>query len=533
MSSPKSKKTTEDRDDMEQVCSEDMGPPVRRNSGWLDPLSTAESEDFDQLDTCTGVHEQVEVKKAWGSGRGKNGEKKQRNLSGKYLLVDAESGEGDLVGELVSGFASNVKRCEEYVKDWKIYKENLRENIQSVKSEIDKRKAILHELVDRWATGLHEQLPRSIENSLTEATSRITALKNLMKEMHKSEDKYRKESKLRKSGKGSTLKKVRELQEHFEDIGHSPKETTQLKLQSEEIVAESFGDLCGQLTGGECVVESAAPIQQDILPELQVISSFACQTRKDDRECGITDIVIMESGDIVLVDKHNRTVKMFDIKGCFRGFIGRKLLKEPSRVCVLTHKEYILVSDVARKKVLVFQADNMTYFGDFATDIKYPICVREMPTSTRNIAVLDYATKSVVMFDSTWKQTNAIETDLSCPAYMAVSQNMIVISDWKLNVLRVFSEQGVVLRDIWQLGVSDDILKGPQGLCIDSGNGNILVAEKSGRRIIVFAEEGEFLQTYSSALKMPWALTSIGNGRVVVAEYNGTIKMAQYIANQE
>ena len=260
-------------------------------------------------------------------------------------------------------------------------------------------------------------------------------------------------------------------------------------------------------------------------------TTFHTKSPKDQRECGITDIAITPSNQVIVVDKHNKLVKVFNTDGALLRYIGRGFLKEPSRVSVLRSNGHILVTDVAAKSIRVFHRDG-NYIGEFISDLKFPVCHSEMYDG--KVVVLEYATKTIIIYDDSAKAIHSFPTEMINPAYMGCTKNgHIVVSDWRYHTVKIFDVTGAKVWEYKGEGAGKEQMKLPHGCCGD-GHGNVLVAEKGNSRVQIYTENGDHVMCIQpkdkdEKFKLPYAVATNKCELLAVAEYQGLVKMFRYI----
>ena len=191
---------------------------------------------------------------------------------------------------------------------------------------------------------------------------------------------------------------------------------------------------------------------------------FRCVTNKDARECGITDVALTNDSEIVVVDRHNKLVKVFDHRGTLLRFVGRHSLKQPSRVTVLPWSNQILVSDNATKSLNLYHTSG-SILGPFATELQFPIahCV----LAPASVAVVDFETKECAVYEfqasGSVERRNTFALGLDTPAYItATGSGQVVVSDWSANKVRFYDvATGDVIREVSKSGNGVGELKKP------------------------------------------------------------------------
>jgi sugar lactone lactonase YvrE len=101
-----------------------------------------------------------------------------------------------------------------------------------------------------------------------------------------------------------------------------------------------------------------------------------------------------------------------------------------------------------------------------------------------------------------------------CPYYTATNDDdHLIVSDFRNNVVKVFSYTGKILFKITKLNC-------PRGVCTDP-YGNILIAEGDGHCVSMYSPYGKFLckvLTEEDGLKYPLALDMNASGQLLVTQ---------------
>ncbi|XP_013390084.1 tripartite motif-containing protein 2-like [Lingula anatina] len=111
-------------------------------------------------------------------------------------------------------------------------------------------------------------------------------------------------------------------------------------------------------------------------------------------------------------------------------------------------------------------------------------------------------------------------------AYM--SNGCLVVSDLSQKKLHILTPSG---DPLYQYTGPDNKLGTPLGVCVD-GYDNILVTDHDNHCIHLVSQNGKFIQyiaTRADGLYYPWGCTINQDGDVVVTEFDGKVKVFQYL----
>ncbi len=285
---------------------------------------------------------------------------------------------------------------------------------------------------------------------------------------------------------------------------------------TEEITDGQVAKLFGELT-----------FEGEIIKSMK-LKSFGIKIGGDEKEPALSDVTITEENDIIVVDRDNKKVKVFDMEGQLLFCSVQGQFMTPNRVTALRPSGNVLVKDDKSLKVLT---PDGTLLRNFAERLKHPVASTQ--TNTGEILVTDWVTGCVHGFSSVGVQQFSFASHLEAPAYIASSKRgQIIISDWKQNFIRVYDKNGKFMFQYGGEGNGPGQLNHPYGVCADH-YGHIFIADNWNNRIHMLSEEGKFLRFLldkNDGIHWPQAVTVDNLGRLVVAELNGTIKIYQYLA---
>ena len=214
---------------------------------------------------------------------------------------------------------------------------------------------------------------------------------------------------------------------------------------------------------------------------------------------GPNDVDFLPDGNILVCDRDNHRLQVFDKVGSFVKIIVSGTLK-PRRLSVIS-EGHIAVTDSSDSTVKVFdQKDECIiiwgkkwYKSIFKSPCGIAINSKQQPI------VSDMERHSVTVYDEEGKKIRQLQcdgsskTDFHSPSYVAVDCNdrIIVADNWSQSV-KVFSSKG---KYLFQFNKTDDDnrLKYPNGVCSDE-KGNIYVADWGNHRVTKFDSRGVFIQ---------------------------------------
>lgn len=267
----------------------------------------------------------------------------------------------------------------------------------------------------------------------------------------------------------------------------------------------------------------------------QPVLTFSCRLKKDKRTCGITDLALTDEGQVLVLDKNNKVVKMFDSQGTFLKYFGKNDLRRPSRISRVRSRDQIAVTDEGSSRVLVFSKDGQ--FQSQLITLQRPVghCLL---TASR-LAILEFSTRSVVICDLGGKIVSTFPTHLECPSYIACTKSEnIIVTDWKSESFKIFDATGCERFSYCHSSSVESArhVVEPYGVCADD-DGVFIVADRKKREVVFFSEEGGTeIWSYDDAVNqigVPFAVDCNASGVLAIGEYSGTIRLFKYKTNED
>lgn len=101
---------------------------------------------------------------------------------------------------------------------------------------------------------------------------------------------------------------------------------------------------------------------------------------------------------------------------------------------------------------------------------------------------------------------------------MCFHKDTFIVSDYGNKCLQMFDSSGNFLHKIGEKGEADGEFKDPIGVCVDKHD-NILVCDFSKGSVQQFSFDGRFTGKSVTRLQRPWGVTTMPDGRILVADY--------------
>lgn len=228
-------------------------------------------------------------------------------------------------------------------------------------------------------------------------------------------------------------------------------EVDEMEPGEDRLMATLFGELTFE---GEAMSRSVPVAARE----------FSARWTHDEREPALCDVTLDGEGNIIVVDKENRRVKVFDGEGRLRVMSEEEAdLKSPNRVMFSHMLGLIVVKD---EKVLKLFTTEGIESGVFTQKLKQPVGLAQ--NNIGEILVSDWMNGEVICLDDQGFKTRSFPIMCEAPGYVTCCPNgNIVVSDWKQHVVKIFSPKGKFLRQFGGQGGTDGQLDHPYGVCSD------------------------------------------------------------------
>jgi hypothetical protein len=259
-----------------------------------------------------------------------------------------------------------------------------------------------------------------------------------------------------------------------------------------------------------------------------LLRAFSAKTQFDERDCALCDLTLDAGGNIQVVDRDNRCVKVFDTSGNLRIVTADNVFRAPNRILFLRQTGRTLVKD---EKFLRLLNPDGKLFSNYAEQLKQPVGLAQNPKG--DVLITEWMSGTVVTCDELGVRQWSFPSLCEAPGYVTSSYDgSIILSDWKGHLVKIFDGQGRFLYQYGgQQGAEDGELNHPYGLCTDK-YGHIIIADTWNNRIVLISEDGRFicnLLTAQDGILYPQAVVA-DKDRMIVVEQRGFVKIFQYMA---
>ena len=258
------------------------------------------------------------------------------------------------------------------------------------------------------------------------------------------------------------------------------------------------------------------------------VSTFSAKMDDDDRPCALCDVSINDDNIIVVVDRDNRCLKLFDRVGTLKQTIGRNIFHSPNRVTVLRFSQRLVIKD--NRSLLLMNADG-SHVGTFTDRLQQPVGLGQ--SANGEVLVADWMSGMIHGFDERGNGLWQFRSDCEAPGYVAsIPGGGVVVSDWKQHRVKVFSSDGRMTRQYGGYGSGEGQLDHPYGVCVDA-YGHIIVADTWNNRVHLLTGDAILLRlllTKEDGLQWPTGIAIDNDGNLVIVEQHGEVKIYKYLA---
>ena len=317
----------------------------------------------------------------------------------------------------------------------------------------------------------------------------------------------------------SMAPEVRNRLQKFQTLpSTTPPGWRQPRLNSpEEIQAPEIASAFGTLTFEGELVRSV------------MLHSFSAKLDEDEKDCALCDVSIDNNNEILLVDRDNKKIKVFNTRGKIKlSSSTASKLRNPNRIVSLRSSGMIIVKDEKWLKLL--HPDGI-YHGTFGENLKQPVGITS--SQEGEVLITDWLSGAIHGFSERGDHMRSFLCTCEAPGYIcATPSGRIVVTDWKQHMVKIFDSSGKFIQQYGGHGSGKGQLDHPYGVCSDK-YGHIIVADTWNNRLHMLSENGQFISfiaTQQDGLKWPQGVAVDKKGYLIVVEQHGLVKIYQYLA---
>ena len=253
---------------------------------------------------------------------------------------------------------------------------------------------------------------------------------------------------------------------------------------------------------------------------LESCNEFRSRLNSDERGCKPTGVAMTSDGRIVVIDDHNRKVKVFAQSGELEREVcprGEALPADPWDIAVTHYGNFVITDKNKCVKILDQDGELVTSFGPHLRN-PWGVCVN----SRGHVIVTDVDHKSVFVHDSTGNLRFEIKSArhrLVFPEYVTTNSNDdVIVSDFYAHAIFVFGALGNFRFRIHSWFPTGSFFNHPCGVASDSRD-HIFIADYENARVCEFTAHGHFVRyalTKTDFIRAPQCLVCSPEGATLV-----------------
>ena len=243
-------------------------------------------------------------------------------------------------------------------------------------------------------------------------------------------------------------------------------------------------------------------------------------------------VAVTVKDEIVVVDRLNHRVQVFDSNGTFLRSFGHKgenagEFKNPTGI-VIDKDGNILVSEYCNHRVQIFSWEGK-HLGSFGSEgnldsqLSFPWGLSL--DSTGNVIVADGGNKLIKIFtpDGRFVMKIGGQGSLSYPVHCVQCDEYFMVSDSNEHCIKVFNREGHFQYKFGKQGEGDGEFNTPRFLSVTQSK-QLLVCDMRNHRIQVFELDGKFVGKFGingsklGEFNLPFSVAVLSNDQIVVSD---------------
>lgn len=323
------------------------------------------------------------------------------------------------------------------LQEWLRYLRYVQSNKRNIKEQIEERRDVLVKMINEHAedlirqsedlVGSYEQQALSMKTTLTGTISEVSEFINNEIEGLQHNNNF-------KEDEEGLLKHCGFLVKQLQTIRKKTSVATPLwlplklynKTESEYLTTHLFGNV-------RLVEQKDYPLKY--CEPLSLLKRISTYYKHDQMPTGVVDMTVTATGNILVCDKLNKSLKMFTREGALDKVIKTGSLKDPNRITRWSHNNGFLVNDNYIRFIKMYDSEG-DYVKDFLNDVKCPtsLCVNHLG----DLLVTEYETKTILVFGPGGESKFSFKTLMGAPAHVSAGpRGHIVVTDWRHHTMKV------------------------------------------------------------------------------------------------
>lgn len=454
---------------------------------------------------------------------------------------------------LLKGIQKQVPSIHNYLRFLSNYDNSVIVTQEKLKANIEKQTDMLHSIIDEQKAVFIEQINTAVDKERCEIEVKRKNLKTAAVSL---ELNARYLSSLLNLGKSDEILSLhRQITQRLTQLIHMQLDgiKTQMKIgfspgkSNSQNIQIVFGKISIDHTAigqpeegfgaqGNLSISSVLP---SVRNSVELMMSFDANGKNDSKDVWPTGLAITKRDEIVIADRENKTVKIYDVMGKLKTEFsgqGENKLGSPFDIAILKTGD-LAITDYEAEDVKIFSM-NGVFQLKIKGNFKHP---RGITTNSKGeIIVVDCQMKQITVHNAkTGKTVRTIEAKdshgaklLVDPYYVTVTpHDNIVVTDTAAPNIKVFSSDGLYLANYGGYGTRKEQVLQPYGVCCDD-YGYTFVADNQNHRVHLLLPDGKhtkFLITKTDTLWHPMRLAINQKGYLILTEALGKVKIYRYI----
>lgn len=273
-----------------------------------------------------------------------------------------------------------------------------------------------------------------------------------------------------------------------------------------------------------------------------VTQFFGSEGSGNGQFCRPWGICCDQQGNIIVGDRSNHRIQVFDSNGCFKHKFGTEGMRpgqfnRPAGVAV-TREGHIVVADKDNHRIQVLKLDGtfMFMFGskggnDGQMIYPYDVAVNQLDgriavTDTGNHRLLIFNHDGILLGKFGYKGYLCGHFD--SPRGIAFNdEGHIIISDFNVHHILVIHPDGTTARILGSQGNGNGQFMRPQGIAVDH-MGHFVIADTRNNRVVIMHPTGHFIAKFGSQgqnpgqFDRPTSVAVLPDGRIAVMDFGNS-----------
>lgn len=273
-----------------------------------------------------------------------------------------------------------------------------------------------------------------------------------------------------------------------------------------------------------------------------VTQVFGSEGSQNGQFCRPWGICCDQQGNVIIGDRSNHRLQVFDSNGVFKHKIGTEGVRpgqfnRPAGVAV-TREGHIVVADKDNHRIQVLKLDGkvLLVFGskggnDGQMIYPYDVAVNQLDgriavTDTGNHRLLIFSHDGILLGKFGYKGYLCGHFD--SPRGIAFNDDgHIIVSDFNVHHILVIHPDGTTARILGSQGSGNGQFMRPQGIAVDH-MGNFVVADTRNNRIVIMHPSGHFIAKFGTSgqapgqFDRPTSVAVLPDGRIAVVDFGNS-----------